>query len=142
MKVTCSAMFTPWSAMRSMYRPTRDSSTARSKPRSPEALSDGGIEVPDQIVDSIVLLFEPHSGVGVEITVKNAVRSDTRAACCMLWVTMTIVYSLLELAHQVLDAQRGDRVERRARLVHEDHVGLGGDGPGDAQPLLLAAGQP
>src|SRR5262249_30841302 len=27
--------------------------------------------------------------------VKNAVRSETRAACCMLWVTMTIVYSFL-----------------------------------------------
>ena len=25
--------------------------------------------------------------------VKNAVRSETRAACCMLWVTMMIVYS-------------------------------------------------
>ena len=28
-------------------------------------------------------------------TVKNAVISATRAACCMLWVTMTIVYSSL-----------------------------------------------
>ena len=25
--------------------------------------------------------------------VKNAVRSEVRAACCMLWVTITIVYS-------------------------------------------------
>ncbi len=35
----------------------------------------------------------------------------------------------------------GDRVERRAGLVHQEHVGLDGDGPGDAEPLLLAAGQ-
>ena len=47
----------------------------------------------------------------------------------------------LDLLHQILDASGGDRVERRARLVHQDHVGLDGDGPGDAEPLLLAAGQ-
>src|SRR5919202_3462338 len=50
--------------------------------------------------------------------------------------------ALLELVDEVLDAQRGDRVERRARLVHEDDLGLDGDRTGDAQPLLLAAGQP
>ena len=71
---------------------------------------------------------------------KNAVRSDTRAACCMLWVTITIEYSLLELEHQVLDPAGGDRVERRARLVHQDHVGLDGERAGDAEALLLAAG--
>ena len=37
--------------------------------------------------------------------------------------------------------ERRDRVERRARLVHEDHLGLDGDGAGDAQALLLAAGE-
>src|SRR5581483_6348720 len=47
----------------------------------------------------------------------------------------------LELLHQVLDPGGGDRVEGRARLVHQDHVGLDGDGPGDAEPLLLAAGE-
>src|SRR4029453_7215194 len=49
---------------------------------------------------------------------------------------------VLDLLHQVLDAGGGDGVERRARLVHEQHVGPGGDGPGDAEPLLLAAGEP
>ena len=34
-----------------------------------------------------------------------------------------------------------DRVERRGRLVHQDHVGLDGDRAGDAEPLLLAAGE-
>src|SRR4029453_14720434 len=48
---------------------------------------------------------------------------------------------VLDLLHQVLDAGGGDGVERRARLVHEQHVGPGGDGPGDAEPLLLTAGQ-
>ena len=46
----------------------------------------------------------------------------------------------LDLLHQVLDARRGDRVEGRARLVHQDHLRLHGDRPGDAQPLLLTAG--
>ncbi len=41
--------------------------------------------------------------------------------------------------HQVLDAPGGDRVERRARLVHEDHVRRRGQRAGDAQALLLAA---
>ena len=59
----------------------------------------------------------------------------------MLWVTMTIVYSLLQLGHQLLDLERGDRVEGRAGLVHQDDLGLDGDGAGDAEPLLLAAGK-
>src|ERR687891_2303409 len=45
----------------------------------------------------------------------------------------------LEVHHQVLDLARGDRVERRAGLVHEDHVGLDGEAARDAEPLLLAA---
>src|SRR4051794_24206547 len=48
----------------------------------------------------------------------------------------------LELLHQVLDAGGGDGIEGRARLVHEHDLGLDGDGPGDAEPLLLATGQP
>src|SRR5215203_4342170 len=48
----------------------------------------------------------------------------------------------LQLLHQVLDAAGGDRVEGRAGLVHQDHVGPDGDRPGDAELLLLlAAGQ-
>ena len=68
--------------------------------------------------------------------------SATRAACCMLCVTITIVYSLLELVDQVLDARRRDRVERRGRLVHQDHVRLDGERARDAEALLLAAGEP
>ena len=49
---------------------------------------------------------------------------------------------LLELSDQVLDRQRGDRVQRRARLVHQQHVGLHRDRAGDAQPLLLTTGEP
>ena len=32
-------------------------------------------------------------------------------------------------------------IERRGRLVHQQHVGIGRQRPGDAQPLLLPAGQ-
>jgi hypothetical protein len=48
--------------------------------------------------------------------------------------------ALLELEHQVLDRRGGDRVQGRARLVHEDHLGLDRHRAGDAQALLLAAG--
>src|SRR4051794_390938 len=45
----------------------------------------------------------------------------------------------LQLADQVLDRQRRHRVERRAGLVHQQHLRLDRDRPGDAEPLLLAA---
>ena len=41
--------------------------------------------------------------------------------------------------HQILDPRRRDRVERRSRLVHQDHVRLDGETASDAEPLLLAA---
>src|ERR1039458_7170274 len=36
-------------------------------------------------------------------------------------------HALLELGDQLLDLQRGDRVERRAGLVHQDHLGVHGE---------------
>ena len=59
----------------------------------------------------------------------------------MLWVTMTMVYVLFELGDEVLDLGGGDGVERRRRLVHQEHLGLDGQGPGDAEALLLPAGE-
>src|SRR3954447_4007068 len=49
---------------------------------------------------------------------------------------------LLELADQILDRQRGDRIEGRGRLVHQQDVGLDRGRAGDAEALLLSAGQP
>ena len=46
---------------------------------------------------------------------------------------------LAQLHHQVLDPAGRDRIERRARLVHQDHVGLDREAARDAEPLLLAA---
>src|SRR5262249_45876437 len=48
---------------------------------------------------------------------------------------------LFELVDQFLDLGGGDRIERRARLVEQNHFWLDGDGARDAQPLLLAAGE-
>src|SRR5437773_1001358 len=48
---------------------------------------------------------------------------------------------VLQLADEILDAKGGDRVEGGARLVHQQHLRLDRDGPGDAEPLLLAAGE-
>ena len=47
-----------------------------------------------------------------------------------------------QVGDELLDLGRGDGVERRARLVHEQHLGLHRQGPGDAEPLLLAAREP
>src|SRR5689334_14422551 len=46
---------------------------------------------------------------------------------------------VLELRDQLLDLGGRDRVERRARLIEQDHVGLHRDSAGDAKPLLLPA---
>src|SRR5450755_2592662 len=48
---------------------------------------------------------------------------------------------VLELVDQFLDLGGGDRVERRARLVEQDHLRPHCDGARDAKPLLLAAGE-
>src|SRR5580658_877192 len=48
---------------------------------------------------------------------------------------------LAQLIDEILDTRGGDRIERRARLIHEDDLRVHGDGARDAQPLLLAAGQ-
>ena len=49
--------------------------------------------------------------------------------------------AFFELAHQVLDSQRGDWVQRGGGFVHENDFRLDRNGASDAQTLLLAAGQ-
>src|SRR3990170_4202668 len=46
-----------------------------------------------------------------------------------------------QLPDKVLNLERGDGVQGGARLVHQDDVRLDGEGPGDAETLLLAAGE-
>jgi hypothetical protein len=64
-----------------------------------------------------------------------------RRAWARLWVTMTTVSLSLERADQVLDDTRGDGIERAARFVEEDDLGIEGQGPGDAEALLLPSGE-
>ena len=54
---------------------------------------------------------------------------------------MAIVKLGAQLVDQLLDMGGGDRVERRAGLVHQDHLGADRDRARDAQALLLAAGE-
>jgi len=49
--------------------------------------------------------------------------------------------ALLQLGHQVLDLQRRDGVQGRRGLVHQEHLGVHGEGASDAQALLLATGE-
>src|SRR6266567_9340657 len=48
---------------------------------------------------------------------------------------------LRQFLDQFLDLGGRNRIERRAWLVEQDHLGPHGYGAGDAKPLLLAAGQ-
>ena len=48
---------------------------------------------------------------------------------------------ILQRVHQLLDPLRCDRVERRGRLVEQQHLRLDRDRARDAEPLLLAAGE-
>src|SRR6202453_4285095 len=48
---------------------------------------------------------------------------------------------LRQLLDQLLDLGSRNRIERRTGLVEQDHLGPHRDGAGDAEPLLLAAGQ-
>ncbi len=48
---------------------------------------------------------------------------------------------LLQLRDQLLDLRRRDGIERRRRLVQQQHLGLDRDRARDAKPLLLPAGQ-
>ena len=58
----------------------------------------------------------------------------------MLWVTMTMVKSRFSssISSSTLSVLMGSSA---GRLVQQDHFGPHGDGAGDAQALLLAAGQ-
>src|ERR1700761_9058082 len=47
----------------------------------------------------------------------------------------------LELKDKIFDFRGRNRIESRSRLVHEEHFGVYGEGAGDAQALLLAAGE-
>ena len=60
---------------------------------------------------------------------KKAQVSETRGACCMLWVTMTIVISG-QVRDRLLDAAGRGRVQGRARFVHEEDFGRRTPGSG------------
>src|SRR5581483_9655812 len=46
-----------------------------------------------------------------------------------------------QLVDEILDARGGDRVERRTRLIHQDHFRFDRNRARDAQPLLLSTRQ-
>ena len=66
--------------------------------------------------------------------------SETRLACCMLCVTITIVYlsRSSRMSSSIFAVAIG--IECGTGLVHQKHLGFHGEGAGDAEPLLLSAG--
>ena len=73
-------------------------------------------------------------------TAKNAVMSATRIACCMLWVTIAIVYSFFSssISSSMRRVAIGSRAEHGSSI--EQHRRLGCDRARNAQALLLATG--
>ena len=59
------------------------------------------------------------------------------------WLTKMMVFlsSFCSIEELVLQLVADQRIERRERLVHEQDVGVGGEGAGEADALLHAAGQ-
>ena len=70
-------------------------------------------------------------------------RSPSFTASSMSWVTKTTVLrtSRLQAEELVLEALPRDGVDGAERLVHEQHVRVGAERPGHADPLPLPAGQ-
>ena len=68
---------------------------------------------------------------------KKAQYSEMRAACCKLWVTITIVYFFLSSMIRSSIVPGRNWIERGSGLVHEQDFGAQGDCAGDAEPLLL-----
>ena len=68
---------------------------------------------------------------------RTTIRSATRIASAMLWVTSTIVGRgpLPEAQQLEVEALAGQRVEGAERLVEQQHLGLEGEGPGQGDPL-------
>ncbi len=52
-----------------------------------------------------------------------------------------LLQALLELQQLVLHVAADQRVQRAEGLVHQQEVGVGGQGPGEADPLLHTAGE-
>ena len=71
----------------------------------------------------------------------KAVYCEMRAACCMLWVTMTMVNSVrsCSISSSILPVEIGSSAE----VGSSKRIDLRalGDGAGDAEALLLAAGE-
>ena len=63
---------------------------------------------------------------------KKTVWSETRAACCMLWVTTTIVYwrESSRISSSIRNVEIGSRAEQGSSI--RDHVRVDRQRPGDA----------
>src|SRR5438309_7661845 len=137
---TRSAVARPGSSVRGSSTPSGASGFSR---RSAEAAID---VVPGAGVDGIPehLL----RGVGLDDDAgRPLLREEERALLRDAHRLLHVVgddhdrHGVGELADGLLDAAGRGGVKGRARLVHEEHVRIHGQGAGDAEALLLAAGQ-
>src|SRR3978361_2261727 len=80
-------------------------------------------------------------GLPAPAMLKKAVSSETRAACCMLWVTMTIVYSAFSswIRSSTAEVEIGSREEHGSAISSNSRPAA--RAAGDAEALLLATGE-
>ena len=88
----------------------------------------------------------PAVGASISSTMRPSLRNTTRSAYDAALGIVGDHHDRLAVlahgpAHEVEDLGAGPRVEVAGRLVGEDDVGAGVEGPGDGDALLLAAGQ-
>src|SRR6516162_8077176 len=98
--------------------------------------------------DVILSLFdrrpskETFGGAGFDEPTLIEERCGVRNARCLLHIVRDDHdrVDLLQLEYEVFKGCRCPRIEGRRRLVHQNHIWVGGGCAGDAQPLRLPAG--
>src|SRR5258706_3719052 len=111
--------------------------------RSPDVCSESA-EAPGDVIFGFALLW-PREDLRCFTLFNNTPRKEKDGAIrdppCLLHVVCHDDNRIvaLEGRHELFDLQRGDRVQRRGWLVHQQDLWLDGQGARDAQTLLLAA---
>ena len=113
---------------------------------SPEASGDvvlGALvlRVREDVLGVVELDEQPGPAVVVGVELRGEERRAIGHARRLLHVVRDDDHRVvgLQLLDEVLDAAGGDGVQCRTRLVHEQDIGVGGEGARDAEALLLAA---
>src|SRR5450830_375364 len=139
-----------WDSTRPPSSMTRDETPLRSLSNWVERCLSGMLHSSTETACDVVFCFfagglEEHLFCLAELDqiAQVHVGGVVAAACRLLHVVGHDDHGVvvLQFGDQLFHLGGGDRIERRAGLVKQQHLGLDGDATGDAQTLLLAARQ-